>query len=166
VELNDLREEFAGFFGAVPKAAQLEGISLAFSVLSRDSRTAFSGHFGPSRPYVVGVENVVSPYNDVVLTYANGRDLRYWDVAAELTGPHTFILSYDTSKLDAAPVDTVQKRVALNLTKAGSVEELHRVLGSMVHEANLPRYYVAGMVVAAAEQMEESGDLPPLDKAE
>ena len=75
-----------GLLRAVPKAAQLESISLAFSVVSRESQVAFSGHFGPSRPYVVGIENVVSPANDVVLTYANGRDLRYWDVAAELTG--------------------------------------------------------------------------------
>ncbi len=166
VELNDLREEFSGFFAAVPKAAHLENISLAFSVISRESRTSFSGHFGPSRPFVIGVENIVSPYNDVVLTYANGRDLRYWDVAAELRGPHTFLLSYDTSKLDAAPVDTVQKRVALSLARSESVEELHRVLGSMVIEANLPRYYVAATVLEEGEQEAPREVFEPLDKAE
>jgi hypothetical protein len=164
VELNDLREEFAGFFATMPRAAQLDNISLAFSVLSREDRLSFSGHFGPSRPFVVGVENVVSPYNDVVLTYANGRDLRYWDVAAQLNGPHTYILSYDTSKLDAAPVDTVQKKVALSLAKSSSVEELHRVLGSMVREANLPRYYLAAMILPEAEAQAEPFE--PLDKAE
>jgi len=168
VELNDLREEFQGVFGAVPKAAHLENISLAFSVINRENRTVFSGHFGPSRPFVVGVENVVSPYNDVVLTYANGRDLRYWDVAAELNGPHTYILSYDTHKLDSAPVDTVQKRVATSLGRAGSVEELHRVLSSMVPEASLPRYYVAATLLEEADvrQGEEDGGLSLLDKAE
>jgi hypothetical protein len=111
----------------------------------------------------VGVENIVSPTNDVVLTHANGRDLRYWNVAAELSGPHAIVQSYDTSKLDAAPVDTVQKRVAANLGHADSAEELHRMLGGMVAEDNLPRYYVAGVLKDEAEADEP---LPTLDKAE
>ena len=114
---------------------------------------------------MIGVENVVSPYNDAVLTYANGRDLRYWDVAADLKAPHSYILSYDTSKLDTAPVDTVQRRIAQSLAHAESVEELHGVLSSMVIEANLPRYYVAATLLPDAERLED-GQLMPLDKAE
>jgi serine/threonine protein kinase len=174
VEVADLREEFTGLFSALPKAATLDGISLAFTIFNREDKVSFSGHFGPSRPFVIGVENVVSPYNDVVLTYANGRDLRYWDVAAELNNMHTYILSYDTSKLDAAPVDTVQKRVVANLATAGSVDEMHLILGSMVSEENLPRYYVAAVMqdeeAAAGGQEESYGDAteqpPKYDKAE
>jgi serine/threonine protein kinase len=163
VEISDVREEFAGFLAASPRAATLESISLAFTLVNREDRVAFSGHFGPSRPYVVGVENIVSPTNDVVLTHANGRDLRYWNVAAELAGPHAIVQSYDTSKLDAAPVDTVQKRVAANLGHAETAEELHRMLGGMVAEDNLPRYYVAGVL---KDEAEAEVPLPALDKAE
>lgn len=143
IELSDLREEFGAFLALAAKSAKLDTISVAFSIFSRQERTCQSGHFGPSRPFVVGVENVVSAYNDVVLTYANGRDLRYWEVQASLEEPHTYILSYDTSKLDAAPIDTVQRAVASSIGAITSAQELHRVLGGMVAEANLPRYYLA-----------------------
>jgi hypothetical protein len=173
IEANDLREELAGFLAAVPKAAQLESISLAFTLFNREDRVSFSGHFGPSRPFVVGVENVVSPANDVVLTYANGRDLRYWDVAAEMHGPHTYVLSYDTSKLDTAPMDTVQRRVAESLGRADGVEELHAILSGLVAQENLPRYYVAAMFDDRKEREGRDGEpgeglegLAQLDKAE
>ncbi|TWW09578.1 hypothetical protein E3A20_12970, partial [Planctomyces bekefii] len=166
VELNELRDEFQGFFAAIPKAQQLENIVLAFTVFSREDKKAYSGHFGPSRPFVIGVENYVSPSNDVVLTYANGRDLRYWDVTADLNGPHCYILSYDTSKLDAAPIDTVQRRIAQSLAEAERVEDLHRILGSMVRESSLPRYYVSAILNTQVEEGESEPDLPDLPKAQ
>lgn len=170
-EVSELRDEFRAFLAAVPKAAQLDNLSLAFTLINREDKVSFSGHFGPSRPFVVGMENLVTPSNDAVLTFASGRDLRYWDVAAELGGPHALIQSYDTSKLDAAPVDTVQRRVATDLGKARSAEELHRVLASMVSAENLPRYYVAAALADATAAVHDPADgsdhlLHPLPKAE
>jgi hypothetical protein len=165
-EASDLYEEFAALLATTPKAAQLDSITFAFTIFNRDTRTAVSGHFGSARPFVVGVENVVSPSNKVVLTYAQGRDLRYWHVAAALNEPHTYILSYDTSKLDANPGDNLQKRVALSLAQAESVDELHRVLSSLVVEGNLPRYYLAAVMLPKEEAAAPAPELLPLDKAE
>lgn len=163
VEVSEIRDEFSQILAALPGASTLSDISLAFTLVNRESRVAFSGHFGSSRPYVLGVENIVSPHNDVVLTHTNGRDLRYWDVAAELAEPHTIIQSYDTSKLDAAPLDTLQRRVVANLSHAESADELHRMLTSMLAQENIPRYYVAAVM---REQNEHLDALPVLDKAE
>jgi len=162
VEIADLREEFNNLFASIGLATQLDNISLAFTVFSRVQHSAASGHFGPSRPFVIGSENIVSPYNDAVLTYASGRDLRYWEVFASLVGPHTYMLSYDTSKLDLTPGDSVQRKVATSLSQVAGVEELHRVLASLVTEGNLPRYYLAATLLpdAAAEE------LPVLDRVD
>jgi tetratricopeptide (TPR) repeat protein len=154
----DLREELGGLMAAYKKVASLEGISLAFTIFNREDQVAFSGHFGTSRPFVVGVENVVTPYNDVVLNFAGGRDLRYWEVAASLGDPHAYILSYDTTKLDSVPADTVQKRVAVSLAKSEHVKELHGILSSMVVEENLPRYYVAAILSPVGCGEEEGQD--------
>jgi hypothetical protein len=162
VEIADLREEFNNLFASIGLATQLDNISLAFTVFSRVQHSAASGHFGPSRPFVIGSENIVSPYNDAVLTYASGRDLRYWEVFASLVGPHTYMLSYDTSKLDLTPGDSVQRKVATSLSQVAGVEELHRVLASLVTEGNLPRYYLAATMLSDVPAEE----LPVLDRVD
>ena len=151
VEVADLREEFQSLFASLGIASQLESIALSFTVFNRESRVAASGHFGPSRPFVIGSENIVAPFNDVVLTYANGRDLRYWEVTASLDGPHTYLLSHDTSKLDLTPGDSVQRKVAATLMDVSGGEELHRVLATLVGAVNLPRYYLAAKLLPGVE---------------
>lgn len=165
IEASDLRDEFSALFGALPRVGQLDTIALSFTVVSRETRLAESGHFGSARPFVIGAENVVTPANDIVLTFANGRDLRYWDVAAELRGPHVYILSYDTSKLDAAPVDSVQRRVAENMSKNGEIGLIENVLSSLVPEGHLPRYYLAAVLPEKADASTFSQP-EHLDKAE
>ena len=163
LEVHDVREEFSGIFAATPRAASLDSISLAFTIITRGQKVAESGHFGSARPYVVGVDNVVSPANEVILTHMNGRALRYWSVYAGLSGPHVVVQGHDTGNLDSAAVDTVQRRVAANLNHAESSEELHRKLSSMVPEGSLPRCYVAGFL---RQGVEAEATLPVLDKAE
>lgn len=165
-EVSELYDEFATLLTSVPKAEQLESVTLAFTIFNRESRTTASGHFGSARPFVIGAENLVSPHNEAVLTYAHGRDLRYWAVSAELSGPHTYILSYDTSKLDANPGDVAQKRVAMSMAHVESVDDLHRLLSSLVIEGNLPRYYLAAMLRSEEVTDEQTPELTPLDKAE
>ncbi len=166
MEISELREEFTSFFGASPKASTLDNLSLAFTLFNKEDKVSFSGHFGPSRPFVVGIENVVTPSNDAVMTFVSGKDLRYWDVAAELAGPHALIQSYDTAKLDAAPIDTVQRRLAADMHRAHSAEDLHRVLASMVTLEALPRYYVGAVLVDEVAQAQHDETLTPLDKAQ
>ena len=165
VEASDLKDEFSALLNALPRVAQLDTIALSFTVVNRETRMAQSGHFGSARPFVIGVENVVTPSNDIVLTFTNGRDLRYWDVTAAMDGPHAYILSYDTSKLDSAPVDSVQRRVAENIAKNGEIALIEDVLASLVPEGHLPRYYLAAVM---PEKSHESAISPlqTLDKAE
>jgi tetratricopeptide (TPR) repeat protein len=146
IELSDLREELSGLFAAVPRASTLDSIAVSFTIFNKNDQVAVSGHYGPSRPFVVGTENVVTPYNEVILQFSSGRDLRYWEVAASLADPHAYILSYDTSKIDQAPVDTLQKQVAESIAFASGEEEMHQALCSLVAEEHLPRYYVAAVM--------------------
>ena len=144
IEVHELRDEFIGIFASFPKASQFESISLAFTVFGKDQPIVYSGHFGSSRPFVIGGENSVTPLNDPILVFGNGRDLRYWDVASTFSAGNAYILSYDTSRLDIAPAETMQKR-AEALSRYHAPDDLHEALGSVVRSSNLPRYYVAAM---------------------
>jgi len=165
IEASDLKEEFSTLLSQLPKVVQLDTVALSFSVLRRDSKTAQSGHFGSARPIVIGVENVVTPANDIVLTFASGRDLRYWEVVADLKGPHVYILSYDTSKLDSANIDSVQRRVAEGMAKDGEIALIDDVLSSLVPEGHLPRYYLAAVLPEKADDSAFSTHVR-FDKAE
>jgi len=145
IEAGEIRDDLAGLISAAVKSSNMESISLAFTVFNRARKTASSGHFGPSRPFVVGAENLVTPYNDVVVHLASGRDLRYWEVVAELSGDHTWLLSYDTSKLDGIAGDTLVRRGIGNLANASS-SRLHSLMEDVVLAESLPRYYVAAIM--------------------
>jgi len=148
VDVGEIRDAFAGMLSVTGRNAPMDSVSLAFTVFDRSRKTASSGHFGPSRPIVVGRENVITPYNDVVLHLGSGRDLRYWEVLADLHGDHTWLLSYDTSKLDGIAAETLQRR---GLSGVGSAtrSQLHRMIESVVQAESLPRYYVAAVVEPA-----------------
>jgi hypothetical protein len=165
IETRELRDEFAGLFSSVPRTLKLDGVSLAFTIFDKVEKIATSGHFGPARPYVIGVENVVTPYNDIYAHFANGRDLRYWEVSASLENTHAYVLSYDTSRLDVdmSSSESYQKRAIRSLIQARDQSDLHKILKSMVVDENLPRYYVAAVMKPQAQGEEE---FYPLDKAE
>ena len=169
IEPVELKEDFAGLFSQIPKTSALTGISFAFTIFSRTDRIALSGHFGPARPFAVGVENIITPSNEVILNLASGSDLRYWDVGADLNAPHTLLVSYDTSKLDTGGLNTVQRQAAKGLAEAKGVAELHRIMETLASREALPRYYVAAMLLPEAEQdgeMDGALPYPPLDRAE
>lgn len=164
IEVNELKSEFAGLLDSVPSSIQLDGISLAFTIFDKENETAKSGHFGPARPYVMGSENIVTPYNDIFIHFKNGRDLRYWEVSASLSDLHAYVLSYDTSRLeiDVAPSDSFNAKAATSLTQALNKNDLHNILKTMVVAENLPRYYVAAIM----DNKEEQEAFQELDKAQ
>jgi hypothetical protein len=47
-----------------------------------------------------------------------------------------------------------------------SVDDLHRLLSSLVIEGNLPRYYLAAMLRSEEVSSDQTPELTPLDKAE
>jgi hypothetical protein len=162
IEIQELRDECIGIFAAFPKASQFESISLAFTVFGKDQPIVYSGHFGSSRPFVIGGENSVTPLNDPILVYGNGRDLRYWDVASTFSPGNAYILSYDTSRLDTAPAETLQKR-AETLVRYHAPEDLHEALAGVVRSSNLPRYYVAAMPKKEQSALETQEVLKKVD---
>ena len=165
IDMNDFYDELVGFFRYIPKAAQLEGISIAVSVFKREDKTVLSGHFGPARPIVLGAENIVTPSNDVVMTYLNGRDLRYWEVEADLSTPHTYILSYDTSRLDSVPVEPSRKKIGQYMEKTQSPDDYHRALAHIVEIGLLPRYYL-GVILSSDKENSIEETLSKLGKAQ
>jgi hypothetical protein len=113
----------------------------AFSLFDRNDLTVQSGHFGGARPAVVATENRVSAFNQVPVQLRDGRDVRYWEVAALLNEGGLYILSYDTSKIDTQSRD--------NLTgRKSAVESTHsatsrRYIDAAAVRGELPRYYLA-----------------------
>ena len=147
IEVADIREELNGLFAGVPKASALERVAVSFTLFDKENEVAHSGHFGTARPVVVGVENIVTPYNDVVLQYANGRDLRYWELAAAMGGPHAYILSYDTSKVDTQVDKGKSENFDRLIRQVGPTTDKHTALCNLIAEEHLPRYYVAASLI-------------------
>jgi hypothetical protein len=168
LEISDFRDEFNNLFAGVPKASTLDRIYFSFTIFDRNNEVAQSGHYGAARPLVVGVENIITPYNEVVLQFSNGRDLRYWEIAASLGEPHAFVASYDTSKIDASAGDTLSAQVNQLIQDGENSQELHAALCTLVAEEQLPRYYVAAIMddkrAQESENTEEDMDESTVDK--
>ena len=159
IEMVELRDELSAMLKSIPRAKALDGVSLAFSVFDRAKRRVTSGHYGPARPYVVGVDNRVTPFNEVVMQLSNGRDLRYWEVVADLRDKHAYMLSYDTSKMDGMATDTFHRNIMGSLTQ-GDIGESHKALQNLIPQDQMPRYYLAAVLE------EEQAQAIHYDKAE
>ena len=159
IEVEEIREEFSALLKSIPRANALDNVSLAFSVFDRSKRKVSSGHYGPARPFVLGSDNRVTPFNEVVMQLANGRDLRYWEVTAEVMVKHAYLLSYDTSKMDGLATDTFHRQIMGSLTQ-GDYNDRHKALQALIPSEQLPRYYLAAV-------LEDEENMPVhYDKAE
>jgi hypothetical protein len=119
----------------------MDDIMLSFSLFEKDGEVVSSGHYGPSRPVVMGAENRVTAFNQAPLRLRDGRDLRYWEIFAPILKDSVFIVSYDTSRIDAGSKD-----VAAVLTRTAQPTELNRSTTKLMETAAsqkiLPRYYL------------------------
>jgi serine/threonine protein kinase len=139
--LGDLKDELVRLLQKEPKYALMENISLSFTIFQKQHRTAYSGHFGPSRPIVLGRPNDVTPHNEVVLNLSSGRTLRFWEVKAELTGG-IYILPHNSNKLDEIVTPSFAKTRFPEGSK-GPMDELNQILNKALLREHVPRYYVA-----------------------
>ena len=143
IDMNEFRDEATSIIRAAAKDSIFHRIVFAFTLFDRQAGGATSGHFGSSRPYVLGQENVVSPLNEIVANLAQGQELRYWDVSASVRGDHLYMLTYDSSKFDSEVPDSVRRKMAeLRGRNREAVTVSDRVQALLVAE-NIPRYYVA-----------------------
>lgn len=153
---SEVRDEIGHLLRRDPKNRELDQIAVTYSLFNRDNRAVMSGHFGPSRPLVLGQENVVNPYNEALFNLSNGRTFRYWEVNASLSGPHAYILTHDSSRLDAIPRETLEKSVVSQRSISLKSANFHQILEKVLVE-NTPRYYVAATFRDEASELAPQG---------
>ncbi len=141
-EPADVRNYLQKILNAGGLAGRMDEILFAYSIFERDNEVVSSGHYGPSRPVVLGVENRVTAFNEASLRMRDGRDLRYWEVFAPLNKDNIFLVSYDTSRIDGGGKLSMSSdgRSGLGL---GASKSATKLLETAVQERLLPRYYVA-----------------------
>lgn len=157
---HELREELVGLIKRDPRFSQLEGLSFVFTLFNQETKVASSGHFGPSRPLVLCVENEVTPFNEAILHFANGRVLRYWEVKASLAGVHTYILPHDSGKLDVMSLESLEKSLSSHPTVKTHSANLYRLLDKVLVKEHIPRYYVAAVLNELFKEAPAPAELP------
>jgi serine/threonine protein kinase len=159
------RDELIQLIRAIPEMLSLEHVSIAFTLFHRSNKTAVSGHVGPSRPIVLGADNQVKPFDEVVLTLNNGRDLRFWEVRAKMSSPDIYMMCHDSSKIETqnAPEQS-QGDFDRGINGADIDGYILGKIGQMIPLENLPRYFVAGKLLPVEHAM--APKLIALPKAE
>jgi hypothetical protein len=144
---DEIRDLFASLVRAVEEFSCLESISIAFSLFDRKKQSMSGGHFGQARPVVLGSENDISPYNEVVIHFQNGKELRYWGVAADMSEQRPYLLSYDTSQLSLSgehgSLQSFREEARQSRDRLG----MHDALERAIRGSGLPRYYVASVII-------------------
>jgi serine/threonine protein kinase len=160
IEVNELRDEIVSLIRGFEDNKELESLSIAYSIFNQKTQIVQSGHFGPSRPIVLGQENRVRPQNDIVVSLSSGRDIRFWAVQAPFTPNQLYIMAHDSSKLEGLPAESVSKSVGHLAWDAVSGDDLHRLLQRMVSIEAAPRYYVAVSLKANGQVLPFQKPLP------
>ena len=141
-DVIDIRNHIQLLISGQGLASHMDDIMLSFSLFERDGELVSSGHYGPSRPIIMGAENRVTAFNQATLRLRDGRDLRYWEIFAPMAKDHVFIVSYDTSRINADSKDITEF-----LVKSGPDDDpaqaSTKMLESAVEKNVLPRYYLA-----------------------
>ncbi|MBC7530237.1 MAG: protein kinase [Oligoflexus sp.] len=140
---EEIQEFLEKYLRGYPGVENLESISLSFSVAHKTTGDTWSGHFGASRPLLLGVENNVTPLNRIVLTLGNDRSLRYWKVQASQGQRGVLILPHDSSKLDRLDLAALRELNFENLTWDQKRWRFLDYLRQNLIEGQVPRYFVA-----------------------
>ena len=143
LSIEYFRDQFASLLKLTPGADSLGDIALGFTLISKGSQKLTSGHFGHARPLVLGGNNQVKPFNDAVMSYDNGRELRFWEVLSSWESHLPLMVCAESYRYAEAinshiKVSANDSRVpmAQNDEKAFSIE-------GFFHEGMTPPYYLA-----------------------
>ncbi|MCX6125791.1 MAG: hypothetical protein NTV34_13745, partial [Proteobacteria bacterium] len=158
-EMADLRSELGGLFTRTGLSSRMDEILFAFSIFDRSSPEVVSGHFGGARPVVVAAENIVEAFNQVPVQLRDGRDVRYWEVLAQLDDNGLYILSFDTSRLRTQVAETgLNRRSVAAKTEAPEIAtNSRRYLEAAIARNELPRYYLA--ITRKSQVAESEGEI-------
>ena len=141
-EVIDLRNQIQMFLTNQGLSARMDDIMLSFSLFDRDRQIVSSGHYGPSRPVVMGVENRVTAFNEASLRLRDGRDLRYWEIFASIGRENVFIVSYDTSRINPESSDLAEVLVK-TYQGTDTARSSTKLIETALEQKVLPRYYLA-----------------------
>ena len=90
-----------------------------------------------------GGTNLVRPFNDVIMTFDHGRDLRYWEVRGTWDELSPLFVCSNTHcfdiKLKIRDADILREQIRTQQPEPG----LHHFLESVFPASQLPLYYVA-----------------------
>jgi hypothetical protein len=162
VTVEDVYEEIVGIlYSEEEKSRELEDIAISFSIFDREEGLIQSGHFGPSRPIVLGMENELTPQNEVVLSLSNGRVIRFWKVQTQLAQQGIYILPHDSSKIDNLRIEALKQNEFFEESVDRKRYLFLRHLNENLMESHIPRYFVAGTFSSKSD-----AKIRILDKAE
>ena len=150
---EDLYEEIMKVIGNISQAKRLEGIAVSYSIFNQKKRTITSGHFGPSRPVVMGVENEVIPQNKVVMSLSHGRALRFWKVCVEEAESGVFIQTHDSSVLDGLNVRQLRQSEFFQSSLDSKRRDFAIYLKQLLVAGQVPRYFVAAVFADSMAQL-------------
>mgnify|MGYP003687739389 CR=1 FL=1 len=160
VPWEDVYDEVAKVLLSTSRVRRLDTISISFSILSNANKQVISGHFGPSRPAVLGQPSEVTPKDRAVLSMQNSRVLRFWHVASQLDESSVYLSAHDSNKLFEVEVESL---VTDKFFELGLERKKHAFLSYLNHvlaEGQVPRYFVA------ATLKDEVANFRQLGKAE
>ena len=132
----------------------LNGLSISLSVIIRSSRKVISGHFGPSRPMVLGGRNEVLPANEVMMKLANGRVIRFWKVISQSVDNSIYVLPHDSNKLDNINLAQLNAKGFFDADLEEKQILLKDAMSVVQTDVSAPRYYIASTFVEIEEKAE------------
>ncbi|NRA64027.1 MAG: protein kinase [Pseudobacteriovorax sp.] len=145
VSWEDIYEEMMKVLTNGTHVKRLEGVALSFSLFNRKKKSVISGHFGPSRPVVIGAENEIIPQNKAVMTLGHGRALRFWKVVVENGEQGVFIQTHDSSILDSLNIRSLRQSDFFRGSKEHKRKTFSIYLKQLLVEGHVPRYFVAAV---------------------
>lgn len=136
-----LQEHIISLLRAEHSAKLFREISLSFSLLIKGGSSVESGHTGSARPLVPGGTNLVSPCNDPVLNFSDGRDLRYWNIHATWDERSLLFVCANSHGFDIKL--SVQDSISFH--GCHSEEWIQKLLIPAFPEEDRPQHYVAAI---------------------
>lgn len=137
------RNQFASLLKQTPGADSLGDIVLAFSLVTKGSKKLVSGHFGNARPLVLGSNNQVKPFNDAVMSYDSGRELRFWEVLSSWEGHLPLLFCAESYRYEEVVKNYRNVSEQLQATVVTEQEEPEFSMDSIFGEDAAPSYYLA-----------------------
>lgn len=162
ISVDELYKDIGFFIQNSEKVEFLKEVLLSFSVIDRAKQTVESGHFGASRPLVLGSENRVEPKNSAVLRFDKGGVLYFWRVNSSMADYLPLIVTRNVSKLEADSRHEEYLQLSevfhYEVSRQAGNRELQNALERVVGNDLVPRYYVGAVMKSSDDDLEQAAE--------